>query len=913
VVVVDQDVASKRFAPNLFRKAKPTNSTYATTITLQDNDPSTPVSLAKAFGLSFDFSDYSVYMKSRGKTHPTDATKRALWRWFRHGPEGDIVWVSYQYPIAPSTPVAVTVDDTSSIITKVNIHLPSGALKTGLNARNGTFVGVATTSISNGLGISQLALGLNINSATRAANVTTLTLGLPGAITDHGLAITNVIYVNSTDPAFTSGIYAITGRTATTVSYAEIAANQGATPNIGTVSRDSSEASFSALSPVLAIGDMVRLEATASPFPAVFKSRTFSVTGFGPQYISFRLPEYTGGTSTTLSWYQLTDVSALKLFPATNATVSSIVSAVNALAATTNTTCPITGVVVGTGAGIINQSSDDESGLSPSAIALSDGLNFIESQVNPINVSNHYVFTLKNPITATLATDSDWINEDLRLVPLGAKHIAHWLMEPATSGLFTAAKAEISSQAHKLQLNTLTPGSLGSIEIQGGSSNTWTSAIRGDSLNGNGYMVCRLPISDLVGIQAKQWVSIDNTSIVPKPVFDSLTKCNSIAVNGKFIFDPAGTKVWEEAASPVSNALCFIEKQGRFVCYGDTGQGNTVNIGTVNEGDWVIISKPVTPGSAPSVADPNTGTFRIVRVVNSTLDNRSAFWIENPSALEYGSTEMDLQFVKRNSVMPGDTIQISTSLWGVGNKGTWTVASVGDNWTDNYTFTVDTTVKTPIAINPAVNLGSDSTLVQIRDLLPYRAIKQVIGTSIDQDDGTYGRLKLVSHIGSDSLSETAGSIIKVLDKFNFPLGVNEAADGYRYNTGMLQEVNRVIYGVTSDPTTYPGVAAAGAKINIQGPLIRRTPFSILVRLKSGFPLSDVETSVRSAVAAVINGALHGKPIAISAIIAAANAVVGVDSVVPITKYGVGNDLIPVQPYEKALVLNLEDILVSFVG
>lgn len=920
VIVADQDVTSKRFVPNMYRKTVPVGNTYASTVTLKDNDPTSPTSLAVAFGLTYDWSDYAVFMKARGKTHDADNTKRALWRWFRHGSEGNIVQLTYEYPVAPNAPVTVVVDDLSSIATKVQIQLSGGALKTGASLRPGTYIGVTATSISSGFGHTILAIGLPITSATRAANVTTLTLGLPGAITDNGLSIGNIVYVASVDPNFTSGLYTLTGKTATTVTYAETAPDQAATPNIGTVSRDTAEATFANLSPTLATGDMMRLETTATPVPSAFKGNTYLVNAFGPQYLGFDVPGYGGATSTTLTWYLLTDVNALKIFANGSQSVATIVAAVNSLAAAANTTCPITGVVTGTGLGIVDKSSADDAGAYPAYTQFSDGINFVKSQTNPINLAGNYTFTFKDPINSALANNADWQHEDVRLVPVGVTAVSTWLMQPATSGLFTAAMAEPSSRAHNLQIHTLTPGSSGGIEVQGGSANGWTAAIRGDTVDtGNGYMVARIPIADLLGFQGSQWVSIDNTSIVPKHIFDNTSTCTSITGIGKFTFQNAGTKVWDNAATPVSNAICYVEKHGEFVCYGDTRQGSgTVDLSTVNEGDWVIISKPASPSGAPQVGDPNVGTFRIVRVVANVLDGTSAFWIENGSALEYAATEMDLRFIKRNSIMPGDTIQISTSLWGVANKGIWTVKTVGDAgggvWTNFYTFTVDVSTKSPVAITPNVALGADYPLVQVRDLLPYRAIKQVIGTSIDQVSGIYGRIKLISDLGFENFSETAGSIITVLDKFNFPIGPADAADGYKYNIGLLHEVNKVIYGDTSDTTTYPGVAAAGAHINIQGPLVRRTPFAILVRLKSGFPVTDVESSVRSAVASVINQSPHGQPIAISDIISAAAAVVGVESVVPVSKYGVGNDLIPVQPYEKALVLNLDqDVLVSFIG
>lgn len=916
VAVADQDVTSKRFSPNVYRKAKPTGNTYSSTITLQDADPTPATSLARAFGLAYDWTDYAVYMRARTKSHSSDAMRMAVWRWWRHGPEGNSVRTTYEYPDQPGDAVKVVTNDLDAY-TYAQIKLAGGALKTGASLRAGTYLGATVTSISGGFGHTIFAVGLAITSAARTANATTLTLGLPGGVIDHGLLVGNVVYVKSIDPNFTSGAYSITARTASTLSYTEAAADQGATANAGTVSRDSSEASFANLVPALGVDDFVRLESTGAPSLALpVKGQTCRVNAFGPQYVGVEVAGYSGANSTTLSWHLLRDVSAFKLFANPGQTVSAIVAAVNALAAAPNSTCTLTGVATGAGTGTVTQSTAEELGAYPSYYSHSDGINFVKSQVNPADLTQHYQLVLKDPVASSLASNADWQNEDVRLVPTGVKALATWLMQPATSGLFTAAVVEPSSRAHHLQIHTITPGSGGGIEIQGGSANAWTSAVRGDTVDVvSGYMVARIPRADLQGFQAGQWVSLDNTSTLPKTVFDSDTKLNSVTVAGKFTFDSGFTKVWDQAANPHANDIAFIEKMGGFICYG----GLSVFSSTVEEGDWVIVSKPAAPsGNAPQVSDSNVGTYRVVRAVNNLLDGTAAFWIENAGAIEETS-ELDVKFIKRNSVMPGDVLTISTGLWGAANRGTtWTIKSVGDAgagpWLNFYTFTVDVSTASPAAAAPAIRLGSDVQLVKLVDQKPTRLVKQVVGTSIEQTDGTLARIKLASDLGWQSVGETAGSVITALDKLRFPVGASQASDGYHYNTGLIHEVNRVIYGDTSDTTTYPGVAAAGAKINIQGPLVRRTPFAILVRLRSGFPATDVEAQVRSAVASVINQSPHGQSIAISDIIAQASSVVGVESVVPITKYSVGNDLIPVQPFEKALVLNLDqDVLVSFVG
>lgn len=920
-VLADGDTTSKRFTNNLYRKLKPVGSTYGTTNEYQDADPTTPTSLGRAFGLSYDFSDFAAYMRSRVLTHSADASKRVLWRWFRHGPEGNAATASYVLPSAPDAAVGVTVQDdlaASPGSVLCSIALASGSLKTGYTLRPGTRIGVACTALTTGMATVVYAMGLAIASAARTTNVTTLTLTMPTGVVDSGLAVSNVVWVKSTDPNFTSGLYSITVRTATTISYAETAADQGATANIGNVSYDSTEATLAAANPSLAVGDFLRVESTAG-ISAFYEGQTIRVTAFADQYLIGKYENFGSTTSTTLTWGQLTDANAFKLFanPAQTATV--IAAAVSALY--TAGSCPIQPTVTGTGAGTIGQSSSEEAAVASTTFALADGRNWISSQSNPATINDNYTFTFKDSITTALASNTDWANEDVRIVPVSARAVAAWFMQPAVSGMFTAVKAQVSSRARHLQLHSLLAGSAGSIQVQGGGANAWTASIKGSGKAvSTTHVRVSIPRGSLDSIVGQAWFALDNTSAMPKSVFVSTSKLLTVDTAGKFTFDAGGAPVWADAGpGAIANASMRIERHGAFVCYTATGL-TALDLTGVLEGDWAVIKAAASPtGGVPQIVDANVGTFRIVRVATNTLDGAHSFWIENAGAVENTGCELDVKFIDRDSLMPGDVLTISTSLWHASNKGVWTVSSVGDagagEFLNNYTFKVSVSARATVAAAPNVDLGAEAALVIAKDALPARYVKRLIATSIDQDSpSTLAHLKFEGTRGWEVFSEAAGTIITALDKLAFSTLVAAGQDGYRKSTGLLAVVNKVVYGDPDDTATYPGVAAAGARINIQGPLVRRLTFAMLVRLRSGYPAADVAAAVRSAIASVINQSKLGKSIAISSIITAAEQVIGVESVVPVTNYGIGADLIQIQPSEKPLVTDIDqDVLVSFVG
>ena len=165
---------------------------------------------------------------------------------------------------------------------------------------------------------------------------------------------------------------------------------------------------------------------------------------------------------------------------------------------------------------------------------------------------------------------------------------------------------------------------------------------------------------------------------------------------------------------------------------------------------------------------------------------------------------------------------------------------------------------------------------------------------------------------SQKIGEIGGVSIEAMGKLNFPSEIVNGIDSYQFNTGLIGEANRVVYGDPRDSTTYPGVSAAGAEIFIKAPLVRRIEVSIDIRIKTGVPFSTIVEEVRNSVAALINSNPVGQPIPISDIVSTVNVITGIQAVaISSPQYDSQNDIIRVNSGEKALVLDIvSDILVS---
>jgi hypothetical protein len=260
---------------------------------------------------------------------------------------------------------------------------------------------------------------------------------------------------------------------------------------------------------------------------------------------------------------------------------------------------------------------------------------------------------------------------------------------------------------------------------------------------------------------------------------------------------------------------------------------------------------------------------------------------------------------------------LNTTEFGVQNQGTWTINTVSG-----------TTCKAVLNNTNAVPFsGLLKTQVQKINLVsgqPLSGIRKLVGIAlnpINPDNSDLLLLEELNPYGSSHpnstipWSQTNGTVISSLDKLGFSQDIAIGNDAYRYNTGLIAECKRVIYGDDDDRDNYPGYAANGASIIISGPTIKRIQITLSVRLSSNVKNVDIAGQIASAVAAIINSSPVGTNLAISNIITAAQSVDGVKAVSVISPaYDAVNDQILIRGQEKPLVVNIEeDIKVIFAG
>jgi hypothetical protein len=308
----------------------------------------------------------------------------------------------------------------------------------------------------------------------------------------------------------------------------------------------------------------------------------------------------------------------------------------------------------------------------------------------------------------------------------------------------------------------------------------------------------------------------------------------------------------------------------------------------------------------------NRGTFCVSRINSDYVEFKNKDTVLDMSPYVVISTNKyakrpAMKFFPAESLMSGDKVVISSNVLGDSNNGTFTVIdSYGQN---------EAILSGVLASNGPVNLLDQKDYLYIEEKELFCGYKKILTTCVDPGDSTLVKVIFDTNKNYEKVNEMSGCLIDVQSKLGFVASSVKGTDSYYYNTGLVAECNKIIYGDPRDNITYSGVGAAGAEIFVRAPLVKRIQVAISIRAKTGVPFSYLTEKVRSTVYSVINSSPIGQSIAISSIISAVNSVQGVSAVsISSPQYSVTNDMITVSAHQKPKVLDIvNDIVISKVG
>jgi hypothetical protein len=300
------------------------------------------------------------------------------------------------------------------------------------------------------------------------------------------------------------------------------------------------------------------------------------------------------------------------------------------------------------------------------------------------------------------------------------------------------------------------------------------------------------------------------------------------------------------------------------------------------------------------------GSLSFVECANAKAITESNITVTSVGGNVLKSHNPSLLFSPYDNTSVGDSITISGTVLSASNSGTYVISEVLD--------------QERVVINSLMTIQNNTSLaafyanIYVTEELPYVGFKKIYNLVVDPASASKSIIIFDTNSQYSKINDIGVVSIDALAKLEFNSTNKRGLDSYRYHTGLIAEVNKIIYGDPRDNITYPGVAAAGAEIFIEPPLFRKIEISINVRLKTGIPFARITEQVRSNISALVNSTAIGQSISISSIISATNSVSGVTAVsITSPNYSPTSDIIAVAANEKPIILNAtQDILVAKV-
>lgn len=233
-------------------------------------------------------------------------------------------------------------------------------------------------------------------------------------------------------------------------------------------------------------------------------------------------------------------------------------------------------------------------------LALSDGENYV-AQTDLAAISPNPQFTLQYAYNLLPV-----IGETFKLVAYNNVQLQSFYNKLVVSGISNVAEVSFADYSQNLQMMTNTFGSVGSIQVAGGTANQKTVALVGSGSElDNKIGVINIPYDLRHGFDKNGWVQLGQTVLQNKQLgFNGSTQLRIQAVTNLQLVGGSGTFQTARAITSDETTVFQLQKQGSFTALIRLS-GQAVNFGTagVQEGDWVRLK------NAAALAWGASGTY----------------------------------------------------------------------------------------------------------------------------------------------------------------------------------------------------------------------------------------------------------------------------------------------------------------
>jgi hypothetical protein len=290
-----------------------------------------------------------------------------------------------------------------------------------------------------------------------------------------------------------------------------------------------------------------------------------------------------------------------------------------------------------------------------------------------------------------------------------------------------------------------------------------------------------------------------------------------------------------------------------------------------------------------------------------TVTNPSAVTQTGIAAVTFSDNRPQILFYPYETTIPGDKLTVNGTVLGAGNAGSYKILQVLSPTT--------VVVSGVISQQYDTNLGANSISLSVTEGTAYTGYKQVAFVAMQPGSTTFNNVVFNTSAQYEKIDLSANIDITSLGKLNFPVLVKTGIDAYNYDTGLIGQANRVIYGDPRDSVTYSGVSAAGCNIFIREPLLLPVQVALSIRTNIGVSFAQITSQIQSSVYSLILSNPLGQSIDCSSIVETVREIPGVTSVVLTSPtYTVAEDEIQLVTGQKAFIVNQQSsITVTLIG
>ena len=320
---------------------------------------------------------------------------------------------------------------------------------------------------------------------------------------------------------------------------------------------------------------------------------------------------------------------------------------------------------------------------------------------------------------------------------------------------------------------------------------------------------------------------------------------------------------------------------------------------------YVQVSGFTLVGGSPTSAALAT----IVNLVDAYSGTSASAIGQSLDTVDGINTGVILRSLDDIAIYEGDGVRVSDNLFvdsitsaswfNAVNTGTFDVIAFGTTDDNKPYVSVGNPTGTAEA-NRLLGVSPAGFAVQEGAQNPFKSIRQVDHITWDETNASRKVVFLTPGNRSYKYSRTNGTQISPIGKFDYEEGIVSGIDGYKYYTGLLRTVQRIVDGFEPDPTTFPGRRAIGGVVETLPPLINSIVLSINVTTNEGINLNEISANIKSGIIDYVDNLGVGEDVILAEIIVTVMGITGVEAAtmsIPSPE----NERIPIADNEKGFI------------